>query len=261
MEKLTSILAVIQDPRDVQPLVDKAAALAVAFHTSLEVLIDHRVAGRAVTEQCSARGFATVTVHSVENAGHQAILQCVRGRHPDLVIKAPAADDGDWLLAAESTAHILLARGETWEHPLRFATAVDVSDEESASLARSILHAAGFLALGTHGQLDILYSEREANDEAVRLKRAVRIAQIVREFHVGCERLQIFSGEPAKRLPPLIAARHYDVLVLGAESSRGAERAIADATRGDVLLVPTPLPAASMPPSAASGHDQRANQV
>jgi hypothetical protein len=261
MEKLTSILAVVQDPGDVQPLLDKAAALAVAFRASLEVLVDHRVAGRTITEQCSARGFAAVTVHSVEKAGPQAILRCVRGRHPDLVIKAPAADDSDWLLAAESTAHILLARSEAWEHPLRFATAVDVADDESASLARSILHAAGFLALGTHGQLDILYSEREANDEAVRLKRAVRIAQIVREFHVGCERLQIFSGEPAKRLPPLIAARRYDVLVLGAESSRDAERAIMDATRGDVLLVPTPLPPAAAPPRTASSRDQRANQV
>lgn len=264
MAKLTSILAVIQHPRHVQPLLDKAVALAGAFHVSLEVLVDHAVTAGAVTGHCSARGFADVTLHSVarsDEPAYTAILRCLRSRHPDLVVKAPALDDSDWLLAGESTAPILLAREDAWAHPLRFAAAVDVADEERASLARSVLHTAGFLALGTHGNLDILYSEREANDEAVRLKRAVRLAQIVREFHVGCERLQIFSGEPAKRLPPLIAARHYDVLVLAAESSCERERAIKDATRGDVLLVPSPMPQAATAPWVVSGRDQFANQV
>ena len=57
-----------------------------------------------------------------------------------------------------------------------------------------ILHTAGFLALGCHGNLDILYSEREQHDETVRMERAVKLAQLVREFHVGCERLQMFDG-------------------------------------------------------------------
>ncbi len=113
---------------------------------------------------------------------------------------------------------VLLAGPKPWERPLRVAAAVDVSDHETAVVARSILQAAGFLALGLHGNLDILYSEREERDETLRMERAVKIAQLVREFHVGCERLQMFDGAPEKRLPPLLAARQYDLLVLGAVS-------------------------------------------
>ena len=77
------------------------------------------------------------------------------------------------------------------------------------------MHTAGFLALGCHGNLDVLYTEREQQDDFVRMERAVRLAQLVREYHVGCERLQMFEGSPDKRLPPLFAARRYDLLVLG----------------------------------------------
>ena len=105
--------------------------------------------------------------------------------------------------------------------------------------------AAGFLALGCHGNLDVLYTEREPDDEFIRMERAVRLAQLVREYHVGCERLQMFDGPPDKRLPPLIAERRYDLLVLGSVShwrSLGdsicplTSRLVA-ATEGDVILV------------------------
>jgi nucleotide-binding universal stress UspA family protein len=120
-----------------------------------------------------------------------------------------------------------------------------VSDHETTIVARGILQAAGFLALGLHGNLDILYSEREERDETLRMERAVKIAQLVREFHVGCERLQMFDGTPEKRLPPLLAARQYDLLVLGAVSHRDGQSfgiedlssTLVDATPGDVVLV------------------------
>ena len=56
----------------------------------------------------------------------------------------------------------------------------------------------------------------------MRMERAVRLAQLVREFHVGCDRLQMFNGAPEKRLLPLFAARQYDLLVLGSVSHRRA---------------------------------------
>ena len=49
----------------------------------------------------------------------------------------------------------------------------------------------------------------------LRMERAVKLSQLVREFHVGCERIQMYSGAPEDRLPPLAAARQYDVWVLG----------------------------------------------
>jgi nucleotide-binding universal stress UspA family protein len=145
-------------------------------------------------------------------------------------------------------AHVLLVRHKPWASPIRFAAAVDVSDDQTSDTARSILHAAGFMALGCHGNLDILYSEREQNDDALRMERTVKLAQLVREFHVGCERIQVFDGAPEQTLPPLVAARHYDVLVLGAQSRQPALKNIlgatnsrlVQATEGDVVLVKTP---------------------
>jgi nucleotide-binding universal stress UspA family protein len=153
---------------------------------------------------------------------------------------------------------------------VRFAATVDVSDRDTAALARSILHAAGFLAMGVHGNLDILYSERELHDEAVRMERAVALAQLVREYHVGCERIQVFSGEPARILPPLMAARQYDVLVIGAQSRHTGRRAtgggtaarVIEATDGDVVLVKPPAPAfVENSAGKISGREQRSDHL
>jgi nucleotide-binding universal stress UspA family protein len=126
---------------------------------------------------------------------------------------------------------------------------VDVADDASAETARSVLHAAGFMALGCRGQIDILYSERERVDQAVRMARAVKLAQLVREFHVGCERIQVLEGPPAETLPAIAAARQYDVLVLGAYSHQPPFKTLfgtitsqmVEATDGDVVLVNAPV--------------------
>ena len=139
----------------------------------------------------------------------------------------------------------MLVTSRPWSHALRLAAAVDVSDGDTLREARAVMQAAGFLALGCRGNLDILYTEREDRDETLRMERAVRLAQLVREFHVGCERLQMFDGNPEQRLPPLIASRQYDVLVLGAvthhtglvDSLWSLTSRLVDATPGDVVLV------------------------
>jgi nucleotide-binding universal stress UspA family protein len=174
----------------------------------------------------------------------------------------------DWALAQEIPAPLLLVRGPRWQTPARMAAAVDVSDKDHLGLARSILQTAGFLALGTHGHLDILYTEREAQDESIRMERAVTLAQLVREFHVGSERLQMFGGEPGKRLPPLFAARHYDVLVLGGETRReglsrllpGTVARIMDATDSDVVLVKAPAAQAACSGAEDSARQKRPHQ-
>jgi hypothetical protein len=139
----------------------------------------------------------------------------------------------------------MLVGPKNWANPPRMAAAVDVSDSDTLKVARTVMHTAGFLALGSHGNLDILYSERELNDSHLRMEHAVALAQLVREYHVGCERLQMFDGAPEKRLPPLITARRYDLLLLGATTHRDGlaetlfplTARLVDATSGDVLLV------------------------
>lgn len=279
MEKLTTVLAVALQPASAVLVLDKAVAIARCFQARVEVLVNDAGTAHEITARCAAENYRDVTLHSVADTAepdNEVILRRVWASRPDLLVKAPARgrsgnpaafDNDDWELANESPAPVLLVRGKPWSQPARFVTTLDVSDDDHAALARSILHTAGFLALGTHGNLDILYSEREANDETVRMSRAVRLAQLVREFHVGCERLQIFSGEPLLRLPPLIAARHYDVLVLGgdpvADSAQPVPYRLArmiDVTDSDVVLVKAPSTQAALSGSLAGLRQQRADQ-
>jgi len=209
------------------------------------------------TSRCAALVYDEVTLCSLFRSGeplHALLLRRIHERLPDLVIKAPAGAHplrgwtlhaNDRELAMQCPVPVVLAGMNPWARPMRIAAAVDVSNHETAIVARGILQAAGFLTLGCHGTLDILYSEREGRDETLRMERAVKLAQLVREFHVGSERLQIFDGAPDQQLPPLIAARQYDLLVLGAVSHREGtclvldtlSSKLADSTGGDVVLV------------------------
>jgi nucleotide-binding universal stress UspA family protein len=124
------------------------------------------------------------------------------------------------------------------------------------------------MALGCHGLIDVLYSEREGNDSALRMARAVKLSQLVREFHVGCERIQVFDGPPESTLPPIAATRAYDVIVMGARSQKPAGKPlfgtmssrIVDATSGDVVLVNGPGREIPLASSVLSARDQRPDE-
>jgi len=257
MEKLTRILAVANGIEDGALVLRKSVALARRFGAHIELLLFGLADDLEAATLCAVLAYDKVTVasmHSGVESTTDVILRRVFAAQPDLVVKSPAGehplkrwtlDDNDWRLANECPAPVLLVRHAPWASPIRFAAAVDVSDDETSDTARSILHAAGFMALGCHGNLDILYSEREPHDDALRMERAVKLAQLVREFHVGCERIQVFDGAPEQVLPPLLSARHYDVLVLGAQSRQPALKnllgatnsRLVQATEGDVVLV------------------------
>lgn len=256
MEKMTSILAVVEESTAGAVVLDKAVVLARCFGAKVQLLVADSLLTQEFASRCAALGYDEVTLFSLFRSGeplHRQLLRRVHERPPDLLIKAPSSrqplrkwslQDNDRELASDCPVPVLLAGTRPWGTPVRFAAAVDVSNPDTAIVARGVLQSAGFLAHGSHGSLDILYSEREERDETVRMQRAVKLAQLVREFHVGCERLQMFGGPPEARLPPLIAARQYDVLVLGAVSHR-EESALAhnltsklvEATHGDVVLV------------------------
>jgi nucleotide-binding universal stress UspA family protein len=260
MEKLTRILTVVDKVADGPVLLEKSVALARNFGAHVDLLLHDSLHTEAFATLCTTLHYREVTLarmHAGSAPLHEVILRCARLSRPDLIIKAPAGahplkywtlDETDRGLVSRSPVPVLLVRQKAWSNPVRFAAAVDVSDDASAETARSILHSAGFLALGCHGQIDILYGERERNDERVRMARAVKLAQLVREFHVGSERLQRFDGPPAETLPPIVEARHYDVMVLGAFSHQPRLKTVfgsmtsrlVDATDGDVLLVKAP---------------------
>lgn len=233
MQKLRSITAVLDESSNPAAVLDKAEALARRFEARVELLRVFPRSGRRL---------------------ESPVLRHVRERNTDLVIKARAGThpvrratlaENDWSLSQQCPVPLMLVTDRPWSKVLRLAAAVDVSEIDTLPVARAVMQAAGFLALGCHGCLDILYTEREGRDDVLRMERAVRLAQLVREFHVGCERLQMFDGDPEKRLPPLFAARQYDVLLLGAVTHRSGlldslcslTSRLVDATPGDVVLV------------------------
>jgi len=257
LDKLTSILAVVDRPEAGGAILDKAVSLARRFGIHVDLIVGDPAHERALATLCSKLGYENVAFEVLNLADRPLraiILDRVRKTRPDLVIKAPAGmhpmrrwtfDANDWKLANESIVPLLLVRDTAWSEPPRFAAAVDVADEENASIARGILQAAGFLAQGCRANLDVLYCERERRGQLGHSSHSDRLAQLVREFHVGRERIQVFSGAPEKVLPPKVMALRYDVLVLGARRGElgfrgtfgGMTSRLVEATRGDVLLV------------------------
>jgi hypothetical protein len=282
MEKLTSILAVVDDPANAMTLTDKAVFLARCFGARVELLVCDYTQAHGLAAHCTERAYDEVTMSSVHRGAeplHEIVLQQVMQKRPDLVMKNPAGShpvrrwsfaDNDWQLANDCPVPVMLVGPQPWTQPMRFAAAVDVSIREGEGVARSILQSAGMLALGCRANLDILYSERENRDETLRMERAVKLAQLVREFHVGCERLQMFIGAPESTLPGVIASRRYDVLVLGAVTRRAGLAAsvatltekLVDAAESDVVLVKAGERAlARSSVSAASGREQSLHQA
>jgi len=278
MEKLTRILAVVERREDGLAVIEKAVALARCFGARVELLVGEVAHARELATHCDVMRYDEVTLTNLHRGAQPTqavILRRVLESHPDLLVKAISGiqRDDDWLLANECPAPVMLVRHRRWPKPARFAAAVDVADRESTQLARSILHTAGFLSMGLHGNLDVLYSEREQHDETVRMERAVRLAQVVREFYVGCERIQAFSGDPGKTLPARVAERHYDVLVLGVHPQPPRQprlktlfgcttNAMIELTDGDVLLVkPPPHEIVSAKDFSFSGREQSADEI
>jgi nucleotide-binding universal stress UspA family protein len=257
LEKFTCILAIVDRPEAAGVILDKTMALARRFGVRVELLIGDSLHRRALAILCSKLGYEEVTLQEVDFASeplHQIILRHIDAIGADFVIKAPSGahpmrrftcDINDWRLANSCPVPILLVRDKAWAEPPRFAAAVDVADRDNAHVARAILQAAGFLALGCHAVLDVLYCEPEQRDEAVREIRAEQLSRLVREFQVGRERIQMFDGSPEQVLPPLMSEREYDVLVLGARTRHPGFKThfqsmtsrMVDATHGDVLLV------------------------
>jgi len=266
MEKLTSILAVVPEGGAQGVLLDKVVRIVRQTGARIELFLTapsdyFSVAAHVRALDCDVP--TAFTLYDGDAPLTDAILSRAAAVQADLLI----APRGHLKLEHCSIPQLLLGK-TPWAHDARFAAAVDVAEDDSESVARGILNAGGFLAQRCAAHLDILYSERELADQRVRLERAVKLARLVREYHVGCERLQVFDGMPERVLPPLIAARRYDLLMLGAvprhhtllAEYRSVSRHLAGSSDGDLLLVePRAQPAADV--RAPSAGEQLAHQA
>lgn len=256
MEKLTSILAVVDPTGEPLQVIDKAASLARHFGAKVELFLcdsahayelqrsydssgvaraqefylaeGHRYL-EALRHSASADDVIACADVACESPLFEGILRKIERSRPDIVIKAALGEHpmrrfafgvNDWQLARTCPVPLMLTRGRRWSAHPRFAAAVDVSEQETAGLALEILQTSEYLSLGNRATLDVLFSDRHADDAKGRNSRAAYLRQLASEFHVPAGRVQLLDGEPEQTLPEFARAMRYDVLVLGALTHR-----------------------------------------
>ena len=279
MEKLTSILVIVDPHNEMYRTLNKALVLARKFGAKLELfLCDSERAyvlkhsyvtqeierswnkareqrapyGEAVLaalhtddleqarQACLADGLryleslreslrASDVEISVDVACHsplyESIVHKVRETSPDLVIKTASGkhpmrrlslDDNDWELARACPSALMLTRERQWSDNPRFGAAVDVSDSNTCSLARMIVHTADFLAIGCHAELSMIYSEPKDDGTPTHATRRATLYQLAYEHHVDVKSIHVLQGDAEHTLPAFAATQDFDVFVLGA---------------------------------------------
>ncbi|MGH8308723.1 MAG: universal stress protein [Steroidobacteraceae bacterium] len=260
MEKLTSILVVVERGATHHHALRKACVLARHFGARLELFLcdaEHAYALRhsydrhGVAEARNAcigdarlfldalrksLGAADIDIQldaACESPLHEGIVHKVLRSRPDMVVKSlgPFLTAADWHLIRTCPTPLMLARGNTWQPQPKFAAAVDVSDEETPGLARSIVHTGEYLSLGCSGALEILHGARLHVPESTR----VALSELAVQFRVPPEGVHLLEGEPAKTLPHFAAERQYDVVVMGALTHRQAFTALVGTLTGTLV--------------------------
>jgi universal stress protein E len=255
VDKLTSILAVIDPADESRHVVVKAMVLARHFKARLELFLcdsesayslRHAYDGALIAEARRAcltsgkryleaikRSLADdveITCHvACASPLYEAIVHRAQESHPDMVIKSAAGhhpmqrftlDANDWQLARTCPVPLMLTRGRPWSPEGRFLAAVDIADSKGAGLARTVMQTAGFLTLGCRGHLDVVYCDKEAEDREGAASRRDSLTRLVDEFHVGREREHVLPGAADDLLPAFAARQGYDMVVLGALTRR-----------------------------------------
>ena len=256
MQKLNSILVVLDRRVSPRQVLAKAMVLARHFHAKVELFLcdsEHAFALRhaydpsgvpQAREACltAARAFLesvrlSVTAEDVpictyaacESPLYEGIVQRVLESCPDLLIKEAGGaelggrssfDANDWQLARTCPVPVMLTRGRPWRPQPRFAAALDLSDQETPGLADAIADTSEYLAAGCEAELALVYSERGNGDSGGRDERMEKLSKVADDAHVPRSHVHVLEGEPEATLPQFAGSGNYDVLVLGALTHR-----------------------------------------
>jgi nucleotide-binding universal stress UspA family protein len=267
MDKLTTILALVPEGGASGTLFDKVSRLVRQSGAHVELFLAAPSDYFAVKSGCRSSGCAVdigYTMYDGETSLRDAVLRRAAEIDADLLVAPRTQINLD-----DCPLPVLLLGKRSWSAEPRIAAAVDVAERDSEALTRGILHVGGFLAQRFTACLDILYCEREVLDERLRMERAVKLARLVREYYVGCERLQVFNGEPDEILPAIIAERRYDVLILGRTARhrellsafQSVSRQLIGSTDGDLLLIDPEAQSARAARRGASAREELAHEA
>jgi len=261
MDKPRSVLVVVERSQDASGLIEKALVLARQFGARIELFLCESEQAYELAHAYDREGIEQAYAESIaqgrdylsdltacanasdvkfaidarcESPLYEAVVRKVVRSEADLVIKGmggrrrgqhSTADANDWQLMRTCPATLLLARRKVWHTPARFAAAVDVSEQETGSLAQEVMQAARTLAFPWQAHLDVMYGETSASDVAVPL-RAESLRRLCAAAGVTPDRTHVLSGPGEESLPPFARQQDYDVLVLGALSHRPAGTAL-----------------------------------
>ena len=279
MDNLKSILVVIERGDETRLVLAKTRVLARHFGARLELFLcdaeraymmrhsyDSRgteaarsacvTDGRRYLETLRRTAVAEdlqIAVDAVcESPLYEGVLNKVLQSGPDLVVLSAELGNGGtgqglsasaWQVIRTCPVPVMLIRGVPWHAEPHFASAVDMSDEETPGLARAILLMSEHLATGCKGRLEVLYSQRPGTNVGERQRTLLH--NLAREFRVPDDQVHVLEGEPAANLSEFAADRGYDVLVLGALTHRETLAALVgtlttklvDSLRCDFILV------------------------
>jgi universal stress protein E len=242
MQKLNSILVVLDRRGSPRHVLAKAMVLARHFHAKVELFLcdsEHAYALRhaydasgvqRAREAClTAEDVPISTYAACESPLYEGIVQRVLESCPDLVIKEAGGEDrggrssfdaNDWQLARTCPVPVMLTRGRPWQPQPRFAAALDFSEQETPGLAAAIAGASEYLAAGCDAELALIYSERGDGDRRGCDERVGKLNRAADEVHVPRTRVHVLEGEPETTLPGFAGSQDYDLLILGALSHR-----------------------------------------
>jgi universal stress protein E len=249
-----SILLVVERTADVPALMSKVLVLARGFGARLEMFLcdseqayvlahtydQHGInAARAASTAAALRylgglrelahtaGVETAIDAQCESPLYESVVRKVLHSAPDMVIKAIAAEDSkkhgtpdpnDWQLMRTCPSTLMLTGKRGWRTPPSFAAAVDVSEEETADVAASVLAAAVALARGFGAELHVVYGERGSGAQSA--ARGEKLRRLCNGAGIAPECAHILGGESERTLPAFLREQDFDALVLGALAHR-----------------------------------------
>lgn len=256
MSKVTRILAVLDGSDEDAVVVSKAVAIAHQHRAPLELFfcdaqraysLQHAYDQTDVNtyrRRCiresrryleSLRDIAVgadvvITVDAAcESPLYEAIVRKVVRSGADLVIKSAASpsplaryalDANDWQLMRACPVTLLLSRGKSWQPSPKFLAAVDVSGEETSGLPGNILAICNELLRGSHGRLDIVYSEPGNTGPVEQRKRLERLQTLTGAAGIPGAGVHVLLGDADRELPIFAAGRGYDAVIMGALTHR-----------------------------------------
>lgn len=256
MFKVTRILAVLDGTDEDAVVVAKAVAIAHQHRAPLELFLCdaqraysllhaydqtdiHAFRRKCVRESrryletlrdVAVGADVAITVDAAcESPLYEAIVRKVLRSGADLVIKSAASpgpqarfalDANDWQLMRACPVTLLLSRGKSWQPAPKFLAALDVSGEETSGLPANILAISRELLRGSHGGLDIVYSEPRNTEPAEHRKRLERLQTFTGAAGISGAGVHVLMGEAEKVLPTFAVGRGYDAVIMGALTHR-----------------------------------------